>query len=117
MITGSCHCGAVKFELDMEPEWLTECNCSACRKMGTVWAHAELDKIKIISEPDATLSYQWGDHTLEFHSCKTCGCTSHWSPLGEGNRMAVNMKLTELDEVSRHKIRHFDGADTWRYLD
>ncbi|WP_286830263.1 MULTISPECIES: GFA family protein [Kordiimonas] len=119
MIKGSCHCGAVHFEVRKPLEWITECNCSACRKLGTIWAHADESEIDLTHAEGATLSYVWGDKTLAFHSCKTCGCTTHWLTLdkADGTRMAVNMRLAEPADVANIPVRHFDGADTWRYLD
>ena len=37
-VTGSCHCGAVRFEVDA-PEWVMDCNCSHCRLYGGLWAY------------------------------------------------------------------------------
>ncbi|MHB8321358.1 MAG: GFA family protein [Acidithiobacillus sp.] len=32
---GSCHCGAVRFEIETVIDRVTECNCSICHKKGT----------------------------------------------------------------------------------
>lgn len=119
MIRGTCHCGAVAFELAKTPDWLTACNCSICRRLGTLWAHADAAEIKLTGGPDATFGYAWGDRTLAFHTCRTCGCTTHWQSLqpDRSTRMAVNVLLADPDAVASLRIRHFDGADTWAYLD
>ena len=57
MIKGNCHCGAVTFELREDVEWLTECNCSICRRLGTTWAHAEMSKVTVEKAENATLAY------------------------------------------------------------
>ncbi|GHB18938.1 aldehyde-activating protein [Pseudovibrio japonicus] len=118
MLRGSCHCGAVKFEFREKPEWLTECNCSACRRYGTIWAHGSPKNISIEKAPDATSAYIWGDQMIEFHTCRTCGNTTHWSDLdADYDRMAVNTRLVPFKDVKDIPIRHFDGADTGRFLD
>ena len=119
MIKGNCHCGAISFELDAELEWLTECNCSICRKLGTIWAHARIDRIFIQKTEGATTSYRWGDENLAFHTCKTCGCTTHWENLQpqSDSVMAVNVRLADPEQISHLRIRRFDGADSWQYLD
>ncbi len=119
MITGNCHCGAISFELNEQPEWLTECNCSVCRRLGTIWAHAEVDKISILGAEDASLAYSWGDKSLAFHTCNTCGSTTHWVSREpqENAVMAVNCRLAEPEQVAGIRVRHFDGADSWSYLD
>ncbi|KZK92050.1 hypothetical protein PsAD5_03805 [Pseudovibrio sp. Ad5] len=118
MLRGSCHCGAVQFEFRENPEWLTECNCSACRRYGTVWAHGSPRNVSIEKAPDATFTYIWGDKMIAFHTCKTCGNTTHWSDLDEDyDRMAVNTRLVPIEDVKDIPIRHFDGADTGQFLD
>lgn len=119
MISGTCHCGAVTSTPADTPEWLTECNCSVCRKLGPLWAHAEASDVTLTRSEDATVGYAWGDRTLEFHTCRTCGCTTHWESLDPevSTRMAVNCRLADPQTVARLRVRHIDGADTWRYLD
>ena len=39
MITTTCHCGAVQIGIARAPEMLTNCNCSICRRYGTLWAY------------------------------------------------------------------------------
>ncbi len=119
MISGACHCGAVTFTLASTPDWLTECNCSICRRLGTLWAHAPIAEITLTAETDATIRYVWGDRTLAFHTCRTCGCTTHWENLQpeRSGRMAVNCRLCAPEVVAPLRIRHFDGADSWTYLD
>ncbi len=119
MIKGSCHCGAVRFELADTPEWLTECNCSICRRLGALWAHADAARVTLTRDGDAIISYVWGDRDLAFHTCRTCGCTTHWESLKPevSTRMAVNCLLADPDEIASLRIRHFDGAESWRFLD
>jgi len=119
MIKGNCHCGAISFELDDQPEWLTQCNCSICRRLGTVWAHAPVDKVTLNADSGASIAYSWGDKELAFHSCKTCGSTTHWVSREpkEGAVMAVNTSLVEPAQLAKIRVRQFDGADSWRYLD
>jgi hypothetical protein len=116
MIRGSCHCGAVGFELAKTPEWLNDCNCSVCRRLGTLWAYGDASEIRLLAEPDATFAYVWGDRSLAFHICRTCGCTTHYQGLRH-SRMAVNCRLSDPADIAGLRIRHFDGAVTWAYLD
>lgn len=39
MITGSCHCGTLRWEFDPEPDGATVCNCTVCRRYGVLWAY------------------------------------------------------------------------------
>ena len=119
MIQGSCHCGAVRFEIGEHRGWLTECNCSVCRRYATLWLHSDVSRVTLECEPDATIAYVWGDKTLALHSCRTCGCTTHWISIDadEPDSMAVNCRMADPAEIAELPIRQFDGAKTWRYID
>ena len=119
MIEGSCHCGAVRFELYDTPQWLTRCTCSYCRRAGWLLAHTTTDKVKLHDAPDDVIKYIQGDRTLAFVSCAICGCNTHWESLDTGAhaRMAVNMLMADPEKIKDIPVRVFDGADTWEYLD
>ncbi len=118
-IVGSCHCGAVSFTYFGQQDRLVSCNCSICRRLRTLWAHDSPSKVEITNLEDGTLKYSWGDKELVFHSCKTCGCTVAWTPaLSDSvDRMAVNLALADPQHIAHIAVRHFDGADTWQFLD
>jgi len=117
MIEASCHCGAVRLTVRTEPVEVTECNCSICRRLGARWAYYSPADVQM-PRAGSTQPYVWGDRMLAFHRCKACGVTTHWQSLdGSKDRMAINARnMSDLDwETVR--IRHFDGATTWEYLD
>ncbi|MAS15046.1 MAG: glutathione-dependent formaldehyde-activating, GFA [Nitratireductor sp.] len=73
--------------------------------------------MSFLSGEDTTVAYVQGDKTLAMHHCPTCGCTTHWSPRDQGNRMAINARLMEPGAIAGLRIRHFDGAETFGFLD
>lgn len=116
-IGGACHCGRVGFEITQAPAQLVDCNCSICRRIGGLWGHISPRNFRLTSDGE-TIAYVQGDKTLVTHSCKICGCTTHWLPVDKGlDRMAVNFRMCEPEVISRFRIRKFDGADTWEFLD
>jgi hypothetical protein len=116
-VTGSCHCGAVTVEVARAPTEVTWCNCSICRRLGTLWAYYATGDVRIVG---TTATYRWGDKTIDFHHCPTCGIATHWSPLdsrGE-DRMGINARLLDAEVVAAARVRKLDGAsDNWKYLD
>jgi len=115
MIEASCHCGAVRMEIDEAPEEITDCNCSICRRLGVRWAYYHPEKVSIGASPDATGAYLWGDKEIAFHHCRTCGCPTHWSGVGGArpDRMGVNARLMDPEVLKGVRVRKLDGADTW----
>jgi hypothetical protein len=114
MIRGSCHCGGVQWTFRGTPESATACNCTACRRYGALWAYDHEGEGIEVTGP--TRAYVRGD-ALGFHFCPGCGCVAYWRALApdtEGRRrIAVNLRLTELDAIAHLPIDHFDGLNTW----
>lgn len=118
MIEASCHCGAVKLEILSAPQVVTDCNCSICRRYGALWAYYAPAQVRMIATGRATERYLWGEKSIEFHRCQSCGCVTHWTAAGQpADRMGVNARLMPPDVLAAARVRHLDGADTWKYLD
>lgn len=118
MITGSCHCGAVHWQFDGLPDGATACNCTLCRRYGTLWAYDNVDERIRVCGP--TNSYVWGHKTIGFHFCAICGCVAYWrglAPRGSGKtRIAVNLRLAEPETIATIPLDRFDGLTTFEDL-
>ena len=119
MISTTCHCGAVRISIPRVPETLTNCDCSVCRRYGTLWAYYSIDEVKVETEPGITESYSWGKKSIQFVRCGSCGCVTHWEPIAitRGSRMGVNARNFEPEQLGAVRVRRLDGAATERYLD
>jgi len=119
MITGSCLCGAVHWEMDGDIGPVTACNCTACRRYGALWAYDYMDeRIRVSGE---TVAYVRGEESLGFHFCPKCGSVVYWLARGEDSkvrkRAAVNVRLADDPEaVANQPIEHFDGLKTFEDL-
>jgi hypothetical protein len=117
VIEGTCHCGAVTWRFDGMPESATACNCTVCRRYGTLWIYDyEGERIHVSGE---TRAYSRGK-ALNFNFCPTCGCVVSWTLLNPVDdprrRIAVNLRLTDPGPVAHLPIDHFDGLDTFEDL-
>ncbi len=115
MIEASCHCGGVTLRIEHAPETVTLCNCSICRRTGIFWAYYLPAQVQLSGDTDF---YIWGDKSLRLHRCKVCGNATHWSPVDENlQRMGVNARLMAPEILAAARVRKFDGADSWTYLE
>lgn len=115
-IEGSCLCGAVRLSVARAPISVTQCNCSTCRRYGTLWAYYQRCFVSIA--PRAALaSYSVRRGGLRFVRCKTCGCVVAWEGArGPNGRMGVNSRLLDHAALARVPISVLDGDATWRVL-
>jgi hypothetical protein len=117
MLTGQCHCGAVSWKFDVNPEGATACNCTVCRRYGALWIYDYEGENVSVTGP--TVAYVRGK-AIEFHFCSNCGCVTHWrgqrTEEQDRRRLAVNIRMSEPDTVSSIPIDHFDGLNTFEDL-
>ncbi len=118
MIEGSCLCGAVRWQFDGVPQGATACNCTACRRYGVLWAYDhENEGIRVSG---STRAFTREDGSLGFHFCPVCGCLAYWRALQPNEagrrRIAVNLRLAELDAVAAIPIDRFDGLGAFEDL-
>lgn len=105
---GSCHCGAVGIEVARPPEWVAECNCSLCTRLGTLMSYYRPSEVSVTGW---TVPYVWGDRMIAIHHCPVCACTTHWSAFDPGyDRMGVNARLLDGFAELEVERRPIDGA-------
>lgn len=82
MHTGSCLCGAVRFEVAGDLRGPDACHCSQCRKQsGHYWASTDVPEanLKILGEENIT----WFRSSAKVRRgfCSTCGSVLFWDPV------------------------------------
>lgn len=111
---GSCHCGRVTFEVEGEIKSALACNCSMCSRKGSLLWFVPRDKLRLLSEEDATSTYTFNKHVIQHRFCPVCGI----HPYGEaadpkGNRMAaINIRCLEGVDIEKVPVQHFNGRDS-----
>lgn len=76
---GSCHCGAVTFEIHGPIRDFRRCDCSICRRKGAIMCTADKDQFRLVSGAESLGLYQWNTKTARHYFCRICGIyTHHW---------------------------------------
>ncbi|MFC5461832.1 GFA family protein [Massilia niabensis] len=117
---GSCHCGAIRYEADIDLSAGTiKCNCSICTKM-RFWAFVvPPSRFRLIKGGDAVSEYRF--HTKRDGHCFCRHCGIHvWSTgdaLRTGPFYAVTVASLDdlpVDALMAAPIRYIDGRnDNW----
>ena len=73
-LKGSCHCGAVKFQVTTPVAPAGRCNCSLCRRKGALMTPPfEASQLTITQGEDALTLYQFNTRVARHFFCKHCG--------------------------------------------
>jgi hypothetical protein len=112
---GSCHCGAVRFEADLDltrPSY--RCNCSICRRTRFWPAVATPEGFRLLSGESELTQYLFHTGKNQHYFCRHCGVR----PFGVGTEtpvgkmIGVNLGCLEGvsdEELSRIPITYVDG--------
>ncbi len=115
---GSCHCGAVRFEVEVDAGAGTQCNCSICNKLGVLCSIVKPEAFALVAGSESLSEYAWGSKIDTRFFCKHCGvhcfARGHLAQLG-GDYVSIN--LHSLDDVDPRdvKVGHWDGRhNNWQ---
>ena len=84
------------------------------------WVYFEYGTVEIQGHPEATAEYIWGDKTLRTIHCRTCGvCHTLGTNAANSSAASTGVNLGNFDPkpIAAVRVRRFDGADTWTFID
>ena len=70
---GTCHCGAIQFQIETDFPELTTCDCSICSRKNALMVKVHESKFTLLRGEQSLSEYQFHTHTARHYFCRVCG--------------------------------------------
>jgi hypothetical protein len=111
--SGSCHCGRVAFEAEGEIDSALACNCSICRRKGSLLWFVPKTQFALKTPDEAASTYLFNKHAIRHRFCANCGIHVFGEAIHPKTGVpiaAINIRCLEGVDIDKVEVAHFDGA-------
>jgi hypothetical protein len=110
--SGGCHCGAVRFEVELPAQVQAQsCNCSICAKTGFVHVIVPESRFRLLQGADRLTTYTFNTGVARHLFCSTCGVKSFYRPRSNPDGWSVNARCLDETRGLEIDIEAFDGKN------
>jgi len=102
----TCHCGAVEIQVNLNDDIdkLKRCNCSMCKRKGTMVATIEKKDLKVIKGENKIKVYQFNTKVAKHHFCSECGIYTHHKMRSRPDTFGLNVGC--IDDIDQFKLEN-----------
>ena len=108
---GSCHCGAVTFEISSDFAELTTCDCSICRRKNALMVKVHESGFTLLSGEGSLTEYRFHTRTARHYFCKVCGIYPFHRKRVTPDFLGINVHCLEGFDPSGIPVRRAPGAE------
>ena len=100
----TCHCGEVEIQINLKKEIneLMRCNCSMCKRKGTMVTTINKNDLKVVKGKDKIKTYQFNTNVAKHHFCSECGTHTHNLRRSDPNTFGINLGC--IDEIKPNEL-------------
>lgn len=107
---GSCHCGAVKFEVDIDLDHVRVCDCSICRRRGALIHRVSEECFRLLTPLEEMTLYQFNTMTAKDYFCAKCGILPFRRPRTGPEFWSINVRCLENVDIDAIPIEKVYGS-------
>tara|TARA_B100000242_G_C42965144_1_gene447731 strand:+ start:581 stop:940 length:360 start_codon:yes stop_codon:yes gene_type:complete len=98
-----CHCGSFEAEIIIEKlSKILRCNCSICKRKGTIMSMVKNENFKIIKGQDKLKLYQFHTKVAKHFFCSICGIYTHHNP--RSNPAMTGFNVGCIEDIDTFKL-------------
>ena len=110
--TGGCHCGRVRFEVEIPDKVIVhQCNCSICKKSGYLHLIVTASRFNLLCGEESLVDYRFHTGVARHLFCSVCGIKSYYVPRSHPGSFSVNLNCINLPGEIDVAIQAFDGRN------
>lgn len=114
--SGRCHCGAVRWEVDLPDTFEVEdCNCSICAMSGNIHIIVPASRFRLLKGKENLTEYTFNTGAAKHLFCKTCGIKSFYIPRSNPDGVAVTWRCIDDWQDLNVTVNKFDGQNWEKY--
>ena len=107
---GSCHCGRVRFEVDVDLDHVRVCDCSICRRRGALLHRVEPSDFRLLTSLAKLSTYTFHTHVAKDYFCPTCGILPFRRPRTAPELWSVNVRCLDGVDIDSIPIERVYGS-------
>ncbi len=120
--TGGCHCGAVRFAVEVadDAHVARACNCSICFKLGFLHVIVDRDAFTLVQGAEALTTYTFNTGVAQHTFCAVCGVKPFYVPRSHPEGVSTNLRCFDGVEdgvMARFEVTDFDGRNWEKMVD
>jgi hypothetical protein len=110
--TGGCHCGRVRFEVDVADVLeVLDCTCSICRMSGFLHLIVPASRFRLLQGEDALVDYRFNTGAALHRFCGRCGIKAFYVPRSHPDGFSVNARCLDDVRIADLHVHVFDDSD------
>jgi hypothetical protein len=114
---GGCHCGKIRYRVQVEKLEAAECNCSMCCKKGFIHLIVPASRFTLLQGQNDLSTYTFNTGIAKHHFCRHCGIHAFYRPRSHPDGYDVNLRCLDNNPIDLFEITAFDGAHWEEQID